>query len=107
MINKFYDDGFVHIKDDVTPESVITYGQSFGELLRVRNHSSKDDTRLQLVNQDEMFGDTEVKWHNDCSYEKSDYHGTLLAYVHSDEPTYTEFIDCNAAYDGLSEEDKD
>ena len=107
MIDKFYNDGFVHISDSVTPDKVIMHGKSFGELLRVRKHSSKDDTRLQLVNQDEMFGDTEVNWHNDCAYEKSDYHGTLLAYVHSDEPTYTEFIDCNAAYEALDDEDKD
>ena len=46
MLNKFFDDGFVHISDNVTPETVIMHGQSFGELLRVRNHSSKDDTRL-------------------------------------------------------------
>ena len=105
-IDKFYKNGLVHISANVTPDNVIMHGKNFGELLRVRNHSSKDDTRLQLVSQNEMFGDTEVKWHNDCSYEKSDYHGTLLAYVHSDKPTYTEFIDCNAAYDALNDKDK-
>ena len=107
MKNDFYKNGFLHITDNVTPSVVISYGQMFGELLRVRKHSSKEDTRLQLVNQNEMFGDTEVNWHNDCSYEKSEYHGTVLAYLHSDEPTYTEFIDCNAAYDALSDSDKE
>lgn len=107
MKNDFYKNGFLHITDNVTPSVVISYGQMFGELLRVRKHSSKEDTRLQLVNQNEMFGDTEVNWHNDCSYEKSEYHGTALAYLHSDEPTYTEFIDCNAAYDALSNDDKE
>lgn len=107
MKDKLYEHGFVHISDRVTTDSVIMYGKMFGDLLRVRKHSLKDDTRLQLVNQDEMFGSTDVNWHNDCSYEKSEYHGTVLAYLHSDDPTYTEFIDCNAAYDALSDNDKE
>jgi len=105
--DSFYTNGFLHITDNVTPDTVISYGHMFGDMLRVRKHSIRNDTRIQLVNQDEMFGNTEVNWHNDCSYEKSEYHGTLLAYVHADEPTYTEFIDCNAAYDALSDNDKE
>ena len=110
IIKEYFDNGLVHIKTDpnkIEPELLKEIASYFGKLLITGKHHIKDDRYVQLLNENALFGNSDVPWHNDFSYSVGDYHGTLLAYVESDTPTYTEFVDCNLAYDMLSQKDKD
>lgn len=107
---EYFDNGFVHIKTDpknVEPENLKKIASYFGKLLITGKHHIEGDRYVQLLSENALFGNGDVPWHNDFSYSIGDYHGTLLAYVESDTPTHTEFVDTNLAYEMLSQEDKD
>ncbi len=110
IVKEYFDSGFVHIKTDpknINPDVLKQIGKYFGKLLLSGKHHIPGDRYIQLISEDALFGSGNVPWHNDFSYSPGDYHGTLLAYVESDTPTHTEFVDCNQAYDMLSTNYKD
>lgn len=107
---EYFNKGIVHIKIDkneITPELLKRIGSYFGKLLITGKHHIQGDRYVQLISENGLFGNKDVPWHNDFSYSIGDYHGTLLAYIESDTPTYTEFVDCNLAYNTLNDTDKD
>tara|TARA_B100000073_G_C23672015_1_gene549029 strand:- start:283 stop:1023 length:741 start_codon:yes stop_codon:yes gene_type:complete len=109
IVKEYFDSGFVHIKTDpknINPDVLKQIGKYFGKLLVTGKHHIPGDRYIQLISEDALFGSGDVPWHNDFSYSPGDYHGSLLAFVEADTPTYTEFTDCNQAYIQLSEEDK-
>lgn len=110
IVKEYFNKGFVHIKTDpdtVEPELLKRIAAYFGKLLITGKHHIEGDRYVQLLSENALFGNGDVPWHNDFSYSIGDYHGTLLAYIESDMPTHTEFVDCNMAYDLLSDEDKE
>lgn len=110
IVDSFFETGLICIKTDpknIIPENLKKIASYFGKLLITGKHHLPGDRHVQLISEDGLFGRGDVPWHNDFSYSIGDYHGTLLAYVKSDVPTYTEFVDCNLAYDTLSVEDKE
>lgn len=105
----YFNNGYVYIKTDpknINPDVLKQIGKYFGKLLITGKYHIPGDRYIQVISEDALFGSGDVPWHNDFSYSPGDYHGTLLAYVESDTPTHTEFVDCNQAYIELSEEDK-
>lgn len=109
IVEQYFNNGLVHIKtnpNSIRPELLKRVASYFGKLLITGKHHLEGDRYVQLLSEDALFGNGDVPWHNDFSYSIGDYHGTLLAYIESDTPTHTEFIDCNLAYDKLTEQDK-
>lgn len=102
--DKFFETGFVHIntgQEKFDNRAVDDILENFGKTLIVGKHHAKEDRRLQIVSEEEMFGSDYLHWHTDQSYSPGNYNGTLLAFGGSDHETYTEFADMNKAYDSL------
>ncbi len=109
IVKEYFKSGYVHVKTDpnnIEPTTLKEIASYFGKLLITGKHHIPGDRHVQLLQEDALFGNTVVPWHNDFSYSIGDYHGTLLAFVESDTPTHTEFVDCNKAYELLDQEDK-
>ena len=110
IIEEFFNNGLVLIQTslkNINPTVIKNIGSYFGKLLITGKHHVHGDRHVQVISEDELFGNKLVPWHNDFSYSVGDYHGTLLAFIDSDVPTYTEFADCNQIYNMLPKEQQD
>ena len=70
-----------------------------GKLVHSRNHVANTDRTIQLVTEDEAFGDGDVEWHNDWSYGRGNYFGTALYNKANGKKSTTDFVDMKDAYD--------
>ena len=65
--------------------------ESLGTPLKTEKHTVHD--YVQIVSNKGLFEDKEVDWHNDWSYGRGKYHGTILCNVNSGHLANTIFAD--------------
>lgn len=106
--NDFFNNGIVYINvDNINIDLLKQIGSFFGNLCPTTLKTFIENERyVHKISENAILGSKEVDWHRDMTYDTNECHGTLLAYIDSDTPTYTEFSDCNIVYNNLSLEDK-
>ncbi len=78
--------------------------ESLGTPLKTEKHTVHD--YVQIVSNKGLFEDKEVDWHNDWSYGRGKYHGTILCNVNSGHLANTIFADMAKAPKELKEKYK-
>ncbi len=78
--------------------------ESLGTPLKTKKHTIQD--YVQIVSSKGLFEDKEVDWHNDWSYGRGKYHGTILCNVNSGHLANTIFADMAKAPKELKEKYK-
>ena len=107
--NEFIEHGFVHINvGKVTVDIVKQISKYFGELKTFKQETYMGEEKQVLkVSEDAILSSNAVDWHRDMCYDPEECHGSLLAFIECDTETYTEFVDCNIAWDHLDKETQD
>lgn len=70
-----------------------------GRVVHVKKHGLNDSRSIQIVSETEMFGNGDVEWHNDWSYGRGNYYGTMLYNKFNANKSTTDFVDMKLAYD--------
>ena len=99
------DFGLVHITNaelDIVEFSEMA--KKLGLPLKTEKHTVNQF--VQMVSTDGLFEDKEVDWHNDWSYGRGKYHGTILCNVNSGHLANTIFADMAKAPKELKEKYK-
>lgn len=108
MKKDFFSKGIVRRNfGELSCDDFYTLGKMFGKLLPIGKHNLSGRRCIQNVSPEGLFGREEVLWHNDFSYSKGSYDGTIL-YMKSFNikvPTY--FVDTGELYLMLDKEEKD
>jgi alpha-ketoglutarate-dependent taurine dioxygenase len=104
----FRDKGFLVLRNDepLPPERLIALAETLAGgpdgLLMAERHCL-DGTPIQVVSREGHFGDAELPWHNDWSYGRGDFHGTLLYNKMNAQAAPTWFCDMEKACAALPE----
>ena len=79
IIEAFHDEGFVCLRreEPATETQLVQLASKFGKIWITERHRGKIPG-IQKVADNALFGCDEVPWHNDWSYGRGGYFGTLL-----------------------------
>ncbi len=69
-----------------------------GKLVHTKNHVLNKNNTIQIVSETDLFIDGDVEWHNDWSYGRGNYFGTMLYNKLNGEKSTTDFVDMKDAY---------
>ncbi len=84
--------GIVHIKNaELNIIEFAELAEKLGKPLKTEKHTVNQ--YVQMVSTDGLFEDKEVDWHNDWSYGRGNYYGTILYNVKSGSLANTYFVD--------------
>lgn len=91
--------GLVSIQCDqpITIEEFESLSHSLGKPLVTTKHVLNESRTVQELSNDALFGDGEVEWHNDWSYGRGNYFGTILCNVKNGHLSETWFCDMSKA----------
>lgn len=95
---RFHEAGFVHIRLDGPADEgdLVRIAEAFGRLLPTDRHTLENPV-IQVVSTDGLFGQDEVPWHNDWSYGRGAFFGTLLYNRENAHIAPTRFVDMEIA----------
>ena len=82
--------------------SVADYEQMstrLGRLVHTKNHALNDSRSIHIVSESEAFENGHVEWHNDWSYGRGNYYGTMLYNKLNGGKSTTDFVDMKDAYE--------
>lgn len=88
--------GLVHITDaEFTIDEFADFAKNLGEPLKTEKHTSNEF--VQMVSHDGLFETGDVDWHNDWSYGRGSYYGTVLYNIKGGHLADTTFCDMTKA----------
>ena len=70
-----------------------------GKLVHTKNHVLNKNKTIQIVSETDLFIDGDVEWHNDWSYGRGNYFGTMLYNKLNGGKSTTDFVDMKDAYE--------
>ena len=96
------DNGLIIVRDaDITLAEFEQLAHSMGKPLVTDRHVLNDARSVQELSENGLFGTGDVDWHNDWSYGRGNYFGTILRNVKNAELSPTWFVDMSEAPDEL------
>ena len=93
--------------NDLTVAQFSEYANELGKLLVTERHTLNDARTVQELSNTGLFNNADVPWHNDWSYGRGKYFGTMLYNVHNAHLSPTVFADMGNVPDDLLEQYKD
>lgn len=88
------DNGLIIIRDaDISLEEFEKLAHSLGKPLVTDRHVLNESRTVQELSETGLFGSGDVYWHNDWSYGRGNYFGTVLRNVKNAELSPTWFVD--------------
>jgi taurine dioxygenase len=103
LIDFLMDHGLIVVRDvDLDMESFKDIIPRLGKPLTTNKHVLDDDRVVQELSENGLFGNSEVEWHNDWSYGRGNYYGTMLYNVEGGDLAETWFSDMTQTPKALS-----
>lgn len=94
ILEELHDNGVVCLEGaDLSIKDFQQLTESLGKPLITENHILDDKRFVQELSETALFGDGDVEWHNDWSYGRGNYFGTMLYNVEGGELANTVFFD--------------
>lgn len=78
-----------------------------GRLLKTHLHAINENRNIQELSNNELLRDGDVDWHNDWSYGRGNFYGTMLYNVKNAHLSETWFVDTSKVPEWLKDEYKD
>ena len=99
----FLTHGLLHIESDspVTLREFQTLTKKLGRPMATIKHVLSEDSTVQELSNDGLFGTDDVDWHNDWSYGRGNFFGTILCNRRNGHLAPTEFCDMKNAPEEL------
>ena len=88
-------------------QSFQVVSEKLGKTLKTERHVLNVDRTIQEISETGLFSNAKVEWHNDWSYGRGDYHGTMLYNVHNGGNAPTMFVDMSKLPAAFYEKYKD
>jgi len=86
--------GIVCIRNaELTMPEFEKIAESLGKLLKTNKHAINEKRNIQELSNNELLRDGDVDWHNDWSYGRGNYFGTMLYNVKNAHLSPTWFVD--------------
>ncbi len=107
--SKLFEHGLVIVRNahNLSVDEFEKIGERLGKNLVGELHVANSKKTVQVLSKEETFGDGDLPWHNDWSYGKGDYHGTMLYNVRNAHLSPTWFIDMSKLPEHFYEDYKD